>query len=60
MANTGTSNSFIIPKKPGTSNTFKIPAAKNATAVSNVFDISKAGRDYPLSESPNPTFNNQQ
>jgi hypothetical protein len=26
---------------------------------SNPFNINKSGRDYPLSESPNPTFKNK-
>jgi hypothetical protein len=67
----GQSNVFTIPAKGGSSNAFKVPAKKNVSAVSNVFTIPKKGgssnafsipkanRDYPLSESPNPEFNNQ-
>lgn len=69
----GESNAFTIPEKGGKSNNFLIPRKKDGTIIkldkpthtrkeigtSNPFNIKKSGRDYPLSESPNPTFNNQ-
>lgn len=65
----GKSNNFLIPRKKDV-----IPHKKDGTLIksnntthtgkaisvsSNPFNIKKSGRDYPLSESPNPTFNNQ-
>jgi hypothetical protein len=69
----GKSNSFMIPRKKDVTQTvFTSPSrvVKGSTGkaqsmgtesigVSNPFNIKKSGRDYPLSESPNPTFKNK-
>jgi hypothetical protein len=69
----GKSNSFMIPrKKDVTPSVYTSPSRTpskldkprrvydgTAIGVSNPFNIKKSGRDYPLSESPNPTFKNK-
>ena len=64
-------NKIERSRPPGyrTSGQAPMPAPKNkptrgraGTAIrvsSNPFNNKKSGRDYPLSESPNPTFKNQ-